>query len=147
MDSMGVASTTLLPYSPMPSEIAPALRPPHRIGEPEKPGPTPVESTAGPETRMRMRGPPAAGSSAITSITSTLKLAIAVPRTTDRPVHCIPGRTSLSGMVGSAPCAAGVATAKLRRTTEAARRIKERGEYLALQKCNGFAEEQVGTNT
>ena len=102
MSSIGVASTTLLPYSPMPSEIAPALRPPHRIGDPEKPGPTPVASTAGPETRMRMRAPPTAGSSAITSITSTSKAVIAVPRITERPVQRIPGRTSASGMIGSA---------------------------------------------
>ncbi len=61
MPSIGVASATSLPYSPRPSEIAPALRPSQITGEPEKPGPIPVESTAGPETRMRMREPAQAG--------------------------------------------------------------------------------------
>ena len=76
------------------------------IGEPEKPGPTPVASTAGPETRTSSRAPPAAGSSAITSSTSALNEEISVPWTTDRPVQTIPARTSESGMIGSAACAA-----------------------------------------
>jgi hypothetical protein len=53
------------------------------MGEPEKPGPTPVESTAGPETRTRIRGSPTLGSPSTTSSTSTSKEAMSVPRTTE----------------------------------------------------------------
>jgi hypothetical protein len=58
MASIGVARATLLPYSPMPCDNAPALRPSQMIGEPEKPGPIPVASTAGPDTRTSRRAPP-----------------------------------------------------------------------------------------
>jgi len=58
-DSIGVASAVLPPNSPIPSEIAPAIRgvpsaSGQRIGEPEKPGPIPVRSIAGPSARNRM---------------------------------------------------------------------------------------------
>src|SRR5688572_27347296 len=58
--SIGVARPTRPPYSPTVSEIAPMLRPTpsapgQMTGEPEKPGPRPVASTAGPETRTRIR--------------------------------------------------------------------------------------------
>ena len=58
--AIGVASTVLPPYAPIVSVIAPMIRgvpsaPGQVIGEPEKPGPTPVSSTAGPETVTRMR--------------------------------------------------------------------------------------------
>src|SRR5829696_5969110 len=76
------------------------------IGEPEKPGPTPVASTAAPETRTSSLAPPAAGSSAITSRTSALNEEISVPCTTDRAVQTMPARTSESGMIGSAARAA-----------------------------------------
>jgi hypothetical protein len=65
-----------------------------------------------------------------------------VPRTTDRPVQCIPARTSPSGMIGSAAPAAGVTAAKLRRRVETARRIKGGAAYRALQKWHLSAEEQ-----
>ena len=71
-------------------EIAPALRPSQITGEPEKPGPMPVSSTAGPDTRIRMRGPLNPASGAITSRISTSKDEIVVPWITDRPVQLIP---------------------------------------------------------
>ena len=88
ISSIGVTSTTWFPYSPTLSEIAPALRrtPPGaraRIGEPEKPGPMPVASTAGPDARTRMRGPLSPAWVPITSRTSTSNCEIVVPRTTD----------------------------------------------------------------
>src|SRR5215213_1635303 len=63
------------------------------IGDPEKPGPTPVASTAGPDTRTSSRAPPAAGSSAITSSTSALNEEMSVPCTTESAVQTIPART------------------------------------------------------
>jgi hypothetical protein len=69
----------LPPYSPIDSEIAPMTRPSQVIGEPLKPGPRPVRSTAGPETLKRMRGACAAGSPPMTSMTSTANVLIAVP--------------------------------------------------------------------
>ena len=128
ISSIGVTSTTWLPYSPMLSEIAPALRrtppaPGHRIGEPEKPGPIPVASTAGPDARTRIRGPESPACAPITSITSTSNCEIAVPRTTDSPTHCMPGRTCVSGMIGSAARAAG-ASARATRADNRTRRSK-----------------------
>ncbi len=106
----------MFPYSLTVSEIAPAVRRTpaesgQRMGEPEKPKPIPVASTAGPEARTRILGVSEEASPATTSITSTLKDEIAVPRTTDRPVQRIPERTSDSGMIGGA-AAAGAARAK-----------------------------------
>jgi hypothetical protein len=43
----------------------------------------PVSSTAGPETLTRIRGPDPLVRSSTTSITSTPKAAISVPRTTE----------------------------------------------------------------
>ena len=90
--------------------MAPALRPSQKSGEPEKPGPMPVESTAGPETRTSSRGPLRPASAAITSTISTSKEAGSVPLMTDSPVQRIPARTSDSAMIGSAAEAAGAAT-------------------------------------
>src|SRR5215216_96302 len=73
----------------------------------------PVASTAGPETRIRMRGPLSPVSAAITSRISTSKDEISVPLITDRPVQCIPARTSDSGMIGSAARAAGAAASSV----------------------------------
>ena len=73
----------------------------HRIGEPEKPGPTPVASTAGPDTRTRIRAPELELAPRTTSITSAENSEMAVPRMTDRAVQLIPGRTWESGMIGS----------------------------------------------
>ena len=70
----------------------------------------PVSSTAGPDTRIRIRGPLRPVSAAITSRISTSKDEISVPLITDRPVHRMPGLTSDSGMMGSAARAAGAAT-------------------------------------
>ena len=67
----------------------------------------PVSSTAGPDTRIRIRGPLRPVSAAITSRISTSKDEISVPLMTDRPVHRMPGLTSDSGMMGSAARAAG----------------------------------------
>ncbi len=83
-----------------------------------------MASTAGPDTRIRMRAPPLAGSSAITSSTSASKLEIVVPRTTERALQLIPARTSESGMIGSAASAPGAATALPRRARRSARRVK-----------------------
>ena len=107
-----MASTVLFPYSFTVSEIAPAVRRTpapsgHRIGEPEKPKPMPVASTAGPDARTRIFGSLDEASPATTSITSTSNEEIAVPRTTDRPVQRIPGRTSERGMIGGAAAAGG----------------------------------------
>ena len=88
--SIGVASATWLPYSPRPSEMAPALRPSQIIGEPENPGPMPVASTAGPDTRTSRRGPPEAGVRAITSRISTSNEEISVPLTTESAVQTHP---------------------------------------------------------
>src|SRR4051794_10272394 len=85
----------------------------------------PPGSTAAPETRTRMRGPPALESEAITSSTSTSKLEIVVPLTTDRLVHFMPERTSRSGIVGSAALAAGAsARARKRDAAIAAERLR-----------------------
>ena len=110
-DSIGVASASRPPYSPIVSEIAPMLRATPSasgqwIGEPEKPGPSPVASTAGPETRTMIRATPARPRST-TSTTSTPNDEISRPRTTLSAVHCMPGRTSASGMIGSAACRRG----------------------------------------
>ena len=129
ISSIGVTSTTWPPYSPTLSEIAPALRRPpvpgQRIGEPEKPGPMPVASTAGPEVRTRMRGPLSPAWVPITSRTSTSNCEIVVPLTTDSPVHCIPVRTCDRGMIGSAARAAG-ASVRTSRADSRARRSKQR---------------------
>ena len=77
------------------------------MGEPLKPGPIPVASTFGPDTRTNSRVadsplmlPPT------TSRISTSNGSTAVPRNTDQPVQRIPGCTWLRGMIGSpAPCA------------------------------------------
>ena len=71
-----------------------------RIGEPEKPGPTPLASTAGPDTRTRIRGPVSPVSPAITSRTSTPKEEISVPRITDSPVQLIPAAPRPAGRSG-----------------------------------------------
>ena len=123
MPSIGVASATWLPYSPSPSEIAPALRPSQITGEPENPGPIPVSSTAGPDTLIRMRGPLSPASGAITSRISTSKDEIVVPLITDSPVQRIPCRTSDSGMIGSAARAAGTTTSSMA-TGRSSRRSK-----------------------
>lgn len=113
---MGVASASLLPYAPTPSEMAPAIRglppgPGQISGDPEKPSAMPVSSTAGPATRTRMRAPsPPLG--ATTSTTVASNGVIAVPATTVRAVHRIPAATEASGSTGSAAAApAGVASA------------------------------------
>jgi hypothetical protein len=103
--SIGVASAVRPPNSPIVSEIAPAVRatpssPEHRTGEPEKPGPRPVASTAGPETRTRIRA--LRGSVPMTSRISTANRDTCVPRTTVSPVQRAPGLTSASGMIGAA---------------------------------------------
>ena len=128
MDSMGVASTTLPPYSPIDSEIAPTTRGTPAasgqvIGEPEKPGPTPVASTAGPDTETRIRGPIWAGSPSTTSSTSALKVRTSVPRITDAPVHRMPACTCESGMIGSA-ASAGAARHGRTSSVAAARRAR-----------------------
>ena len=110
--SIGVASTTLPPYSPIASEMAPITRGTpaasgQLTGEPEKPGPMPVSSTAAPLARTRMRGSSVDGSPLTTSSTSTSKRAMSVPRTTDAPVQRMPAATWPSGMIGSAADAAG----------------------------------------
>ena len=74
----------------------------------------PVVSTAGPEAFTRIRAESMPGSASITSSTSTSNELIVVPRTTDRPVHCMPLRTWESGIIGSA------ATAGAARLSEAA---------------------------
>jgi hypothetical protein len=107
--SIGVARAVKPPYSPIASEIAPAIRPPHVIGDPEKPGPRPVRSIATPDARKRMRGASAPRSPAMTSRTCTSNVLTAVPATTERAVHAIPGRTSPSGMTGSPAAWAGPA--------------------------------------
>ena len=101
--SIGVASATRLPYSPIPSEMAPALRGVpvlslQKIGEPDMPSATPVVSTAGPETLIRIRGP-STGSWTM-SITWTLNGEIVVACTTVSPVQSIPACTCESGMIG-----------------------------------------------
>ena len=128
ISSIGVASATWPPYSPTLSEIAAAVRGAtapagQRMGEPEKPGPMPVASTAGPDTRTSRRGPLRPAWAPITSRISTSNCAIWVPRTTDRAVHLMPGLTSDSGMIGSAACAAG-ASAIAMRAGRTARRSK-----------------------
>ena len=77
----------------------------------------PVSSTAGPDTRIRIRGPLRPVSAAITSTMSTLKDEISVPLITDRPVQRMPAFTSDSGMMGSAARAAGAATSIVSRRT------------------------------
>ena len=54
-----------------------------KIGEPEKPGPMPVASTAGPETSIRIRAPPPVAPPSTTSSTWTAKALMSVPRTTE----------------------------------------------------------------
>ncbi len=77
-----MTSTTLLPYWPIPSEIAPAFsivpnESGQYTGEPENPSATPVESTAGPDTCTRILAPsPGAWT---TSITCTSNEEIVVP--------------------------------------------------------------------
>ena len=143
ISSIGVASTTWLPYSPIASEIAPALRPSQRIGEPEKPGPTPVASTAGPDTRTSMRGPLRPDSAAITSMISTSNDEIAVPRITDRPVQDMPGRTSASGTIGSAADAGGAA-ANIRATIRRDRRAKRKRRVACMPQLDATNEHRQG---
>ncbi len=96
ISSIGVTSTTWFPYSPTDSEMAPMFRRTpfasrHMTGEPEKPSAMPVASTAGPEARTRMRGPPRPVWPPITSMTSTSNCEICVPRITERPTQSSPG--------------------------------------------------------
>jgi len=62
----------------------------HEIGEPEKPGPMPVASIAGPDARNRMNGARAALSPATTSRISMSKLTMSTPLTTDLATHRMP---------------------------------------------------------
>jgi hypothetical protein len=96
-------------------------RPGSRWASPENPGPTPVASTAGPETRTRMRGPSDVAAPSTTSMISASKLAGSIPRITDSAVHFIPARTSARGMIGSAARAEGASTARAMRLTTNAR--------------------------
>ncbi len=96
IDWIGVASTVFPPKAPIVSVIAPAMRgvpsaPVQVIGEPENPGPTPVSSTAGPETGTRMR--PVAGSDpgAITSSTRASNVLIAAPWITEATLQAFRG--------------------------------------------------------
>ena len=110
--SIGVTRTTLLPYCPMPSEIAPAFsivpnESGQYTGEPENPSATPVVSTAGPDTCTRIRGP--SPGACTTPITWTLNDEIVVPWITVSPVQFIPGWTCDSGMIGPAAAHAALA--------------------------------------
>ena len=81
----------------------------------------PVVSTAAPETSNRIRGPSEYGSPSITSSTLTSKVEMVVPWTTEYPVHCMPGCTSVRAMIGS-PAAAVDAGSRQAATVAAARR-------------------------
>ena len=126
-DSIGVASAVFPPYSPMPWEIAPAMPTVpsargQRIGEPEKPGPMPVRSIAGPSARKRMYGVLAAASPAMTSTMSMPNVVGVTPCTTEEASQRIPGFTSGSGMIASpAASAAAGATASSTRDKTAGR--------------------------
>jgi hypothetical protein len=124
--SIGVTSTTLFPYCPMLSEMAPAFsivpnESGQYTGEPENPSATPVESTAGPDTETRIRGP--SPGACTTEITCTPNGEIVVPWMTVSPVQSMPGETSDSGMIG--PPSARATPAGTRRPTEA-RRMRSR---------------------
>jgi hypothetical protein len=62
-------------------------------GEPENPGPIPVASMAGPETRTRMRAPAPTSEPDTTSTTRASKRWMAVPCNTERTEHAMPART------------------------------------------------------
>jgi hypothetical protein len=81
----------------------------------------PVASMAGPETSKRIRGPSEAGSPSTMSSTLTSNVEIVVPWTTEYPVHCMPGRTSVRAMIGS-PALAVEAGMRQAATVAAARR-------------------------
>ena len=83
----------------------------------------PAGSIAAPDVRTRICAPPPVDSPSTTSSTSTSNELIAVPLTTDSPVHCIPARTWLKGMIGSAAAAG---AAGRRRAGSTAARIRRR---------------------
>ncbi len=97
------------------------------MGDPEKPGPMPVGATAAPDASTRIRGPSVPISPLITSITSTSNDEIAVPRITERPVHCMPAATCPSGMIGSPAAEAEAGSeAAMEAATRAARKVGRR---------------------
>jgi hypothetical protein len=130
--AIGVARTVLFPNAPIVSEIAPAILgtpsgPGQVTGEPEKPGPIPVASTAGPETVSRIRAAAGSEPPERTSSTRASKVAISVPRTTEAAVQAIPGRTSPSAIVGGPAARAALAGARSRSRRATARRSMRRG--------------------
>ena len=125
---IGVARTVLPPYEPTVSEIAPAIRctpsaPGQMTGEPEKPGPTPVASTAAPDSVTRIRERRTSRGSLRIPSTCASKVEMSVPSTTERTLHDMPIRTSPSGIVGSpAACAGGAASAPATSVSRSERR-------------------------
>ena len=70
-----------------------------------------------------IRAPFPVATASITSTTSMSNEDTSVPRTTDRPVHCMPARTSPRGMIGSPAraSAAGLSRAASRAARNSAR--------------------------
>ena len=74
-----------------------------------------------------IRDPLPVAAASTTSITSMWNDETAVPRTTDRPVHCMPARTSPSGMIGSPADAVAAGTSSAAASVGARRRARMGG--------------------